>query len=129
MGASRDHVRIFLRDCAAQLRVGIEPHEKRAPQTVIVNVECEAAGAPRFDDPAEENLTRAVDYAAIYRFITEELAAMPHIPLLESAAEIIASFCLRDARVASVRVRLEKPNILPGAAGAGVEIRRTRSGA
>lgn len=129
MNTPREYVRIFLRDYAAQLRVGTEPHEKRAPQTVIINVECKATGAPRFDDLAEENFTRAVDYTGVHRFIAEELTAMPHIPLLESVAEMIAAFCLRDARVAAVRVRLEKPGVLAGTAGVGVEIYRIRGGA
>jgi len=121
-----EYVRIFLRDYAAQLRVGTEPHEKNGPQTIIINIECDAAAALRFDNPKEENLERAIDYTRVYHFIADELASMPHIPLLESVAEIIAAFCLGDPRVGRVRVRLEKPEILPDTTGAGVEIVRLR---
>lgn len=126
MNKHQNYTRIFVRDLAAQLRVGIHDYEKAAPQTVMINLECESIAAHYFDNPAEEGFEHALDYTQAYHFIVTELAEMSHIPLLESVAEIIASFCFRDPRIASVRVRLEKPNILPRTQGAGVEIFRMR---
>ena len=102
---------------------------KNGPQTVvIINVECEAAHAHRFDDPAEECLDRVMDYTQAHRFIATEVAHMGHIPLLEPIAEMIIAFCFRDPRVAKVRVRLEKPAVLPDVT-VGIEIFRVRSSA
>ena len=127
--ATHNYTRVFLRDFAAKLRVGILTSEKRAPQTVIVNLECEAAvRAPLRRSRRGKSRSRAIDYRQVHDFIAAEMPTMPHIPLLESAAEMIADFCLRDPRIASVRVRLEKPNIFPNVLSAGVEIFRTRSG-
>jgi dihydroneopterin aldolase len=51
---------------------------------------------------------------------------MGHIHLLETLAEQIINFCFRDIRVQKVRARLEKSGIFPAAAGAGIEVSRTR---
>ncbi|MDP9128539.1 MAG: dihydroneopterin aldolase [Pseudomonadota bacterium] len=121
-----DYTRIFVRDYAAALRVGIRPQEKQAPQTIIINVECEAAEALRFDDLTDEGLDRAINYMDVYHFIGNELTGMGHIPLLETVAELIIGFCFRDRRIAKVRVRLEKPRLRPDAAGMGIEMYRVR---
>ena len=93
---------------------------------MIINVECEAAQAERFDDLNEESLDRVIDYRHVHRFIADELPKMGHIPLLETVAEMIIAFCFRDPLIAKVRVRLEKPAKLPDVAGVGIEMFRTR---
>jgi len=122
---SKDTIRIFLRDCRVKLRVGIHAPEKKAPQLLIVTVEMEADLTHRYDDPGEHNLDRVIDYQPLYHFIRKKLPKLGHIPLLESVAEQIILFCWRDPRVQKVRVRLEKPDILP-AASAGIDITRSR---
>jgi len=49
-----------------------------------------------------------------------------HVNLVETLAERIAGDCLADARVAAVRVRIEKPDVIANAQAVGVEIVRTR---
>ncbi|HEU0118689.1 MAG TPA: dihydroneopterin aldolase [Alphaproteobacteria bacterium] len=120
-----DRIRVFLRDCKAELRVGINPSELNAPQTVIVNVEVEAALPHRYQDLTETKLDRVINYEPIYNYIRDELPKLGHIPLLETVAEQIVGFCFQDVRVQAVRVRLEKPNVF-GQASAGIEVYRTR---
>jgi len=50
-----------------------------------------------------------------------------HINLVETLAERIAALCLADARVSSVRVRVEKLDIYEQADSVGVEIERLQS--
>jgi dihydroneopterin aldolase len=123
-----DYVKSFLRNYAVQMSVGVCDYEKKGPQTVNITVEMEAHDAPRYDDPSETSLDCVIDYTQVHRFISEDLTKRNHIPLLESVAELIAAFCLKDPRVAKVTVRLEKPNILPGVTEAGIELRRVRGG-
>jgi dihydroneopterin aldolase len=52
--------------------------------------------------------------------------AQGHVHLGETLAERIASACLADERVTGVRVRIEKPDIIPNARSVGVEIERLR---
>ena len=49
-----------------------------------------------------------------------------HTELLETLADELIEFCLADPRVEACRGRLGKPQIFAEAAGAGVEIYRTR---
>jgi dihydroneopterin aldolase len=44
-------------------------------------------------------------------------------------AERIASQCLADTRVESVRVQIEKPDVMPSCRSVGIEIERRRSAA
>ena len=54
----------------------------------------------------------------------KKIISAGHINLVETMAEEIAKFCLSDSRVISVKVRVEKPDIIADAAGVGVEIER-----
>jgi dihydroneopterin aldolase len=124
-----DTVRIFVRDCRVDLRIGIYENEMQKLQPVIVNVEIEAVLPHHYQDLSEKKLDRVIDYEPVYDFICEQLPALGHIYLLETAAEQIMNFCFRDIRVQKVRVRLEKTGIFPAAAGAGIEVSRSRSAA
>jgi dihydroneopterin aldolase len=121
-----DRTSIFLRDCRVQLPIGLYAHEQMAPQPVIINVEAETTLAGRFDDLAEKTIDRVVSYEHIYRFIHDELPKMGHIYLLESAAEKIIAFCFGDARIHTVTVRMEKPNIFADAVP-GIAMTRSRA--
>jgi 7,8-dihydroneopterin aldolase/epimerase/oxygenase len=120
-----DHIRIFLRDCKTELRVGVYDAEMHGPQTVRIDVEVEAELPHHYQDLTEKNLDRVIDYEPIYKFIQTELPRMGHIPLLETVAEQIIAFCFRDPRIQKVRIRLEKSRIF-GNASAGIEVCRTR---
>lgn len=121
-----DSIRIFLRDCKTELRVGVYPQEMEKPQPVIVNVEVEAALPHHYQDITERSLDRVIDYDPLHGFICIELPKIGHIPLLETVAEQIITFCFRDPRIQKVRVRLEKPQVFNNAS-AGIEISRTRA--
>jgi dihydroneopterin aldolase len=122
-----DTILSFIHDCHVDLPIGIHPAELEQAQPVIVNVECEARLTRRYDDLTEKAVAGVINYEPIYNFIRHTLPGLGHIYFLESAAEQIASFCLRDERVQTVRVRLEKTAVFPDAAGAGVELQRTRT--
>lgn len=76
---------------------------------------------------ASDQMDDTVDYVAVYnaaRAIIEGESAW----LLESLAQRIADFCLRDDRVRDVRVRIRKPHVaMPGALDyLGIEIFRQK---
>jgi dihydroneopterin aldolase len=121
-----DTVRIFIRDCRVALSVGIYDSEKQATQPVIISVEMEAALPHHYQDKNEKKLDRVIDYERVYHFIQNDLPKLGHIHLLESAAEQIIDFCFRDPRVRKAQVRLEKTEIFSNAAGAGIDMTRTR---
>ncbi len=113
-----DFIRVFLRDVAAEARVGLHPWEQHPerPTRLVVNVEMRA----RRLGPGE-----FLDYDPV-RAAIRCWPGRPHTPLLETLAEELVTLCLADPRVASCRVSVAKPDIFNEAAAAGVEIFRTR---
>ncbi|MDP3766695.1 MAG: dihydroneopterin aldolase [Dehalococcoidia bacterium] len=109
---------IIVRGLAVRAYVGVGALERRAPQTVVVDVEI------RLRDPsvASDHMSASVNYAAVVRCI-EETAIMERAVLLETLAERIASRIHKDERVADVTVTIMKPRKLPNCDAVGV--RRT----
>ncbi|HLO77490.1 MAG TPA: dihydroneopterin aldolase [Magnetospirillum sp.] len=112
--------RILVRDLVLKCLIGIHPHELLAPQRVRINVDMavlEQAG------PLSDDIANVVSYEDVIEGIKRMLAE-GHINLVETLAEKIATLCLADARVSSVRVRVEKLDVYAEAASVGIEIER-----
>jgi dihydroneopterin aldolase len=111
---------LLVRDLVLAARIGVHLHEHGAPQRVRLNLDLEVAGsgAPPADDLAE-----VVDYEALIERV-RRLVASRHVNLVETLAEQVAALCLDDPRARSVRVRVEKLDVIPDAAAVGVEIER-----
>jgi dihydroneopterin aldolase len=121
-----DTIRVYLRDCTVSLYVGVYGHERPKPQPVVVHIEATASLARRYDDLRARDIASIIDYGPWYDFIVKTLPTLGHIPLLESVAERIISFCFEDPRIETVRVRLEKPEAFAGEAIPGIEMTRRR---
>jgi len=124
--STHDTIYVYLRDCSVPLFVGIYDHEKPKPQPVIVHVEVIAPLTQRYDDVAASNVALVINYEQLYDFVTLVLPGLGHVPLLESVAESIITFCFKDPRINEVRVRLEKPEAFRGQTLAGIDMRRRR---
>ena len=120
---------MFLRDMVLIASIGVHPHEHAAPQRVRINVDLgvEDDGArPLSRTPVgRDELARVVDYEKMADRV-RAIVATGHVRLVETLAERIAEACLTDHRVHFARVRVEKLDIFPDAASAGVEIERRR---
>ncbi len=112
--------RVFVRDLVVTTRIGVYRREKKAPQQVRINIEMLV---PENGRVLNDRLANVVDYEAIVTGV-RALAADGHVNLVETLAERIAALCLRDRRVRTARVRVEKLEVLPDAASVGVEIER-----
>ena len=109
-----------MRDLAVSALLGIYPHEKTTPQRVLVSVDLSVEEG---DGPLHDDIGNVVSYEVVVRRI-EAIAAEGHIGLAETLAERIAEACLADRRVASAKVRVEKPDVFPNARSVGIEIER-----
>ena len=49
-----------------------------------------------------------------------------HTILLEKLAEKIIQECFKNKRIETIKIRLEKPEAIEGAVGAGIEVERSR---
>ncbi|EZP54803.1 MULTISPECIES: dihydroneopterin aldolase [Sphingomonas] len=102
------------------MRLGIHPHEAE-PQRVRLSVWMTVA-YPAVPDGD------TIDAVLDYDFLRDGIRAMaagPGFALQETLVEAVASLCLADPRVRSVRVRSLKPDVYPDAA-VGCEIVRSR---
>lgn len=123
--ASAEHSlrHVFIRDLVLACSIGIHGHEKEARQRVRINLDLavDESGKPINDD-----IHNVVCYEELADGV-QKIIDHGHVNLVETLAEDIAAMCLEDGRVRSVRVRVEKLDILEGAESVGVEIERSNS--
>jgi dihydroneopterin aldolase/D-erythro-7,8-dihydroneopterin triphosphate epimerase len=116
--------RIYIRDLALRCIIGLYPEERKNKQDVIINVvmdtDLRAAGK-------SDSLTDTVDYKAIKLAILNFVESSS-FNLIESLAEGIAAICLKDRRVQSATVTIDKPGALRFCRSVAVEVTRSRCG-
>jgi dihydroneopterin aldolase len=113
---------VFVHDLEIVASVGLLEYEKRYEQRIIVSADL----AVRDDyDGVSDRLADVLDYGKVVDDIVR-LVQREHVNLIETLAERIAAQCLADERVVSVRVRIEKPEVLPSCRSVGIEIERGR---
>jgi 7,8-dihydroneopterin aldolase/epimerase/oxygenase len=123
-----DVISVFVHDVIVMLRVGVYAFEEKKPQRVRISVEAQTTLNHRFIDYTAQDLNHTINYELLRNYICDVLPAEPQIPLLETAGEMIINHCFTDPRVRAVQVRLEKLDIFPEAAAAGVNMTRYRQG-
>jgi dihydroneopterin aldolase/D-erythro-7,8-dihydroneopterin triphosphate epimerase len=113
--------RIYIRDLALRCIIGIYPEERKDKQDIVINVamETDLRAAGQSDD-----LNDTVDYKAIKLAILD-FVENSSFNLIESLAEGIAAICLKDTRVQSVTVTIDKPGALRFCRSVAVEVTRT----
>jgi dihydroneopterin aldolase len=116
---------VFVKDLELLARLGVHPHEKTAPQRIVIGIELAVLDESAPSRVGEDDLDRVVDYARVVGAARAVVAA-GHTLLVETLAERIAAAILDDPRVRVVRVKVEKPDAFPDAGTVGVLIERTR---
>ena len=111
---------VFVRDLLLEGSIGIHRHEREAAQRIRVNLDLAVSEG---SEPLNDKLRNVVCYEKIVAGV-QAIVGRGHVNLVETLAEDIAAMCLADARVRSVRVRVEKLDIVPDAQSVGVEIER-----
>ena len=108
-----------MRDFVLKAKIGAYSHEQEIEQRLRFNVEADV----RRPELKSGDMREVFSYDTI-RDAIERILARGHVALVEKLAEDIAEQVLRDARVLSVLISIEKLDIVPGSVG--VEIRRER---
>ncbi|MDY6323265.1 MAG: dihydroneopterin aldolase [Succinivibrio sp.] len=114
--------RVFLRDLKIRCIIGILPQERVKAQDLLVNcsLECDLR-----ECAALGSLKDSIDYFALAQFV-KDYTQQRRAELLETLGEELCTEILKRFKAQSVTLRLEKPQAVPGAAGAGIELERTR---
>ena len=104
--------------------VGIHPHERETPQSVILDIDLDYDFASA---ATADTIGDAVDYTGVAGQVTE-LAERRGFQLIETMAEEMAAMLLaRFPQVRRVRIEIRKPAAVPAAACAFVRVERARS--
>ena len=114
--------RVFVRDLEIVASVGVLEREKRYEQRIIVSAELLVRDEY---DGVSDRLADVLDYSKVVDGIAR-LVQGEHVNLIETLAECIATLCMADRRVESVRVRIEKPDVMEHCRSVGIEIERHR---
>lgn len=114
---------IFIRDLRVPVSIGIHDFEKKAPQTVVVNVDL-MLGAP--DKAHGDRIANVLNYDTVHDGIVA-LAGSRHFNLQEALADAILDLCLSQPGVIEVRVATEKPDVYPDCR-VGYEVSRRKDG-
>jgi len=123
VASAHDKIRhVFIRDLQLRAMLGVYDSEKLEPQRVIVNVDL---SVQEHGEPLDDDIQNVVSYENVVNHV-KELISEGHVHLVETLAEMIANECLKNRWVVAVRVRVEKPDIIPEAVSVGVEIERTK---
>ena len=115
---------VFLHDLLLEAAIGVYANEHGRTQRIRVNVDLGVTDDGRAPVGADD-LARVVDYAVVFALVRRIVDA-GHVQLVETLAERLAEACLEDSRVLVARVRVEKLDVLPDGASAGVEVERRR---
>lgn len=116
--------RVEVRGLHVDAFIGVFDHERQARQRLRFDVEV--------DTVAEyADIVRLageyVSYADIVEYIEARAATGEHVELVETWAEDVALFVLRNELAAAVRVTVVKPDVFAGAEAVGVTIERRRA--
>ena len=119
-GETSDEVdQIFVRDFVIPARIGAYDYERGVEQRVVFNVQADVRRVPAHSD----DMRAIFSYDLILDAI-RLVVGRGHGQFVETFAEEVAALTLEHPRVAAVRVRVEKLDVVNGAVG--VEIRRER---
>jgi len=112
--------RVLVRDFVVQAQIGAYDFERRAQQRVAFEVEAlvQRAGA------RTEDMRSIFSYDVILDAI-RLVVGRGHVDFVETLAEEVAAIVLQHARVRSIRINVQKLDVIKGSVG--VEIRRERA--
>lgn len=115
--------RIIVNGLVVETYIGVHDFERDAVQRVRFDVEIATV-----DDYADRvRATGAiVSYADVVEFIQARAAVGDHVEFVESWADDVAEFALRNELARAVRVTVQKLDIFEAADGVGIIIERRR---
>ena len=105
--ASHSDRRLFIRDFKLQVSIGIHDFEKKAPQSVVVNVDLLLAPVEK---PHGDRIANVLNYDVVHDGIVA-LAGSRHFNLQETLVDAILDLCLAQPGVIEARVSTEKPDV------------------
>ena len=114
--------RIFLKNFALSVSIGVHDFEKAAIQRIVVNVDLYLEPHVRVE---RDSIEETVDYDFLRGEIMR-IAGSGHFHLQETFCERVLAVCLDRPGVIAARVSTEKPEVYPDCESVGFEIFRVK---
>lgn len=114
--------KVFINNLTVYGILGIHMHEQRNPQEIRISA---IASTDIKSAALDDDINKTINYSSLAKQIDEYIQANPHLTI-EALIEALAAQILQDDRIASIWLRIEKPNAVPAAESVGVEITRSR---
>ncbi len=111
---------IFLRQMRASTIIGVYDWERKAPQTVLLDLEI---GIPSEVPCHSDDIGDTIHYAEVCERLRAVLQEQ-HFLLIEALADFIARLIREEFGAPWVKVAVTKPGILPEVDAVGVQIER-----
>jgi 7,8-dihydroneopterin aldolase/epimerase/oxygenase len=111
---------IFLEQVKVQTKLGVPEWERMQPQTIVLDIEI---GYDLSHSCKSDNIADTIDYGAVVTRIRDTLTEHS-FQLVEALAEHVCQLIISEFKALSVKVKVAKPNILPGLKALGVVIER-----
>jgi len=111
--------RVFLRDYAVHIDIGVHDFEKQGAQRVLINVDLYVPLI--VSTPLADELDEVLDYDFIRRTVAERVSR-GHVHLQETLADDVLKLMLAHPKVRAARVSTSKPDVYPDCAEVGVEV-------
>lgn len=107
---------VYIRQLKVKTLIGILPHERAAKQTLIISAEL----GTDFRAAAEsDDVTHALDYAAISAFIAE-FSASATFGLIETFAAALSDALFARYAATSIRLDIQKPGAIAATQHVGI---------
>ena len=112
---------IFLHEVKVQTRLGVPEWERNLPQTVVLDIEIALPNSLACQTDAIED---ALDYATVATCVRDYLATT-RFRLVEALGENVIRLIMEKFGANWVRLRVSKPDILPGVSRVGIVLERS----
>jgi FolB domain-containing protein len=114
--------KIIIRDLRVQGIIGVNPEERVKRQVILVNLTLYADTRPA---AVSDDIADAVNYHSVALRVKAHIENSAYFLVEKLADELARLILIEFPHVRRLRLRLEKPDILPFAAAVGVEIERS----
>ena len=114
--------KVFINNLQVFGILGIHEHEQLTPQEIRISA---SASTDIRASASADDIEQTVNYSTLAKRIIRYIEAHPCLTI-EALIEALAAEILRDERITSIWLRVEKPNAVPQAESVGVEITRSR---
>jgi len=114
--------RIIIKDLCVECIVGVLPHERKNPQPLILTIKLQT----NLQIAAKsKNLSDTIDYFDLANKAVK-IVKEGKFHLLETLAEELAKFILKNKLVRTVSLEIQKPKAIPEAKFAAISIERSQ---